>query len=107
MDMIRGVIENTVPLAMFNKGLAGKIFDEVKRCGAKVVLKNNAAECVLLSPEQYVRMVDELNDARLLATANERMSAFDPTNVITQEQFDRDFGIKPDDLNNGKEIEFE
>lgn len=52
-------------------------------------------------------MVDELNDARLLATANERMSAFDPTNVITQEQFDRDFGIKPDDLNNGEEIEFE
>ena len=48
MDIIRGVIENTVPLAMFNKGLAGKIFDEVKRCGAKVVLKNNAAECVLL-----------------------------------------------------------
>lgn len=62
---------------------------------------------MLLSPEQYVRMVDELNDARLLATANARMAAFDPSHVITQEQFDRDFGIKADDLNNGEEIEFE
>ena len=52
-------------------------------------------------------MVDELNDARLLATANARMAAFDPSHVITQEQFDRDFGIKADDLNNGEEIEFE
>jgi len=49
MDAIRGAIENTVSISLFNKGLAGRIFEEVKRCGAKVVMKNNSAECVLMS----------------------------------------------------------
>ena len=53
MVNIASAIRNTVPISMFNRGLAGKIFDEVKQSGAKVVMKNNAAECVLLSPEEY------------------------------------------------------
>lgn len=47
---IRSAIENTISISQFNRGLAGKIFDEVKRYGAKVVMKNNSPECVLLSP---------------------------------------------------------
>ena len=54
MKSIRSAIENTVSISLFNKGLAGKIFDEVKLSGAKVVMKNNSAECVLLSPEESV-----------------------------------------------------
>ena len=107
MDIIRGVIENTVPLAMFNKGLAGKIFDEVKRCGAKVVLKNNAAECVLLSPEEYVKLMDEVNDARLLNTADERMQNFNPANLISGEELYKDLGITKADLDAIGEVEFE
>ena len=45
---------------------------------AKVVMKNNAAECVLMSPQEYVQLIDEVNDARLLAEAAERMTHFDP-----------------------------
>ena len=62
---IRSAIENTIPISSFNRGLAGKIFEEVKRQGAKVVMKNNAPECVLLSPEEYINLLDEVNDARL------------------------------------------
>ena len=54
MVNIASAIRNTVPISLFNRGLAGKIFNEVKQSGAKVVMKNNAAECVLLSPEEYV-----------------------------------------------------
>ena len=61
MDTIRGAIENTVSISQFNKGLAGRVFEEVKRCGAKVVMKNNMAECVLMSPAEYVRLMDEVN----------------------------------------------
>ena len=64
MDAIRGAIENTVSISLFNKGLAGRIFEDVKRYGAKVVMKNNSAECVLMSPEEYVHLMDEVNDAR-------------------------------------------
>ena len=41
-------IQNTVPISQFNRGLAGQIFEDVKTHGAKVVMKNNVAECVLL-----------------------------------------------------------
>ena len=67
MDAIRGAIENTVSISLFNKGLAGRIFEDVKRYGAKAVLKINGAQCILMAPEEYVRLMDEVNDARLLA----------------------------------------
>lgn len=80
MTSVMSAIKNTVPITQFNRGLAGKIFEEVKQTGAKVVMKNNTAECVLLSPEEYVRLMDELNDARLLAVASERMAHYDRRN---------------------------
>ena len=57
MASVMSAITNTVPITQFNRGLAGKIFDEVKQCGAKVVMKNNTAECVLISPDEYVRLM--------------------------------------------------
>lgn len=104
---IRSVIENTIPISQFNRGLAGKIFEEVKRHGAKVVMKNNSPECVLLSPEEYIHLLDEVNDARLLATATQRMSAFNSSTVISQEQVDREFGFSPTDYEETDGIEFE
>ncbi len=69
MANITSAIRDTVSISLFNRGLAGKIFDEVKQSGAKVVMKNNSAECVLMSPEEYVKLMDEVNDARLLSLA--------------------------------------
>lgn len=104
---IRSAIENTISISQFNRGLAGKIFDEVKRYGAKVVMKNNSPECVLLSPEEYIRLLDEVNDARLLASAAQRMSTFNPSTVISQEQVDQEFGFSPSDYEETDDIEFE
>lgn len=104
---IRSAIENTIPISQFNRGLAGKIFDEVKRHGAKVVMKNNSPECVLLSPQEYIHLLDELNDARLLATATQRMSNFSLSSVISQEQVDQEFGFSPEDYEQTDDIEFE
>lgn len=104
---IRSVLENTIPISQFNRGLAGKIFDEVRRHGAKVVMKNNSPECVLLSPEEYLRLLDETEDARLLAAATQRMSHFNPSTVISQEQADRELGFTPDDYEDTSDIELE
>ena len=98
MASVMSAITNTVPITQFNRGLAGKIFDEVKQCGAKVVMKNNTAECVLISPDEYVRLMDELNDARLLAVASERMAHFDPSTLISEEEMNRRLGVTDDDL---------
>ena len=104
---IRSVLENTIPISQFNRGLAGKIFDEVKRHGAKVVMKNNSPECVLLSPEEYIRLLDEANDAKLLATATQRMSHFNPSNLISQKQVDQELGFTSGDYSDTDDIELE
>ena len=107
MDAIRGAIENTVSISLFNKGLAGRIFEDVKRYGAKVVMKNNSAECVLMSPEEYVRLMDEVNDARLLAEASARMSHFDPAKLLSDHQIYEALGLSPEDYTDTSEVEFE
>ena len=107
MNSIRSAIENTISISLFNRGLAGKIFDDVKTQGAKVVMKNNVPDCVLLSPDEYIRLLDEADDARLLNAATERMSHYDPATLITQVQVDQEFGFSPSDYENTDDISFE
>ena len=107
MASVVSAIRDTVPIALFNRGLAGKVFEEVKRTGAKVVMKNNAAECVLLSPEEYTRLMDELNDARLLSLASERMASFNPDTLISEEEMDRRLGMTEEEIDGADEVEFE
>lgn len=107
MTSVMSAIKNTVPITQFNRGLAGKIFEEVKQTGAKVVMKNNTAECVLLSPEEYVRLMDELNDARLLAVASKRMAHYDPSKLISEEEMNRRLGVTEDDLKDFESVEIE
>ena len=107
MASVVSAITNTVPITQFNRGLAGKIFEDVKRSGAKVVMKNNAAECVLLSPEEYVRLMDEVNDARLLAVATERMAHYDPSTLISEEEMNRRLGMTAADLADFDEVDIE
>ena len=107
MPNITSAIRDTIPISLFNRGFAGKIFDEVKQVGAKVVMKNNTAECVLMSPDEYIRLMDELNDARLLAIAAERMAHFDPATAIPGEEVYSSLGITREDIDACGEVEFE
>lgn len=107
MSSVMSAIQNTVSISQFNRGLAGKIFEDVKHCGAKVVMKNNTAECVLLSPAEYVSLMNEVNDARLLAAATERMAHFDATKLVSQADVDTEFGFTDADLADTDEVEFE
>ena len=107
MANVISAITNTVPITQFNRGYAGKIFEEVKKSGAKVVMKNNAAECILLSPDEYVKIMDELNDMRLLAIANQRMLNSDSATWISDEEMNKRFGISEEDLKGFEEVEIE
>lgn len=104
---IASAIRDTIPISLFNKGLAGKIFEDVKKSGAKVVMKNNAAECVLLSPDEYLRLIDEVNDARLLSLAAERMADFDPAATVPAEALYKELGISQEDMDAVGEVEIE
>ena len=107
MASVVSTIKNTVPISQFNRGLAEKIFEDVKQSGTKVVMKNNVVECVLISPEEYVRLMDEVNDARLLSVASERMAHFDPATLISEEEMNRRLGITKDDLAGFDEVDIE
>ena len=107
MPNVASAIRDTVPISSFNRGLAGKSFEDVQRSGAKVVMKNNAAECVLLAPDEYVRMIDELEDARLLAIAMERMAHYDPSKTLSREEVDARLGFTGEDLIGWEDVEFE
>ena len=107
MPDMTNAITNTVSISVFNRGLAGKVFEDVKRSGAKVVMKNNAAECVLLSPDEYVKLMDEVNNARLLALATERMAAFDAKKTVSEAEVLKKFGISPDDIADADGVDIE
>lgn len=107
MPNIASAIKNTISISLFNRGLAGKIFEEVKQCGAKVVMKNNTAECVLLSPDEYLRLMDEVNDARLLAMATARMAKADPSSFVPADRLYAEMGITQADLDAIGEVDIE
>ena len=107
MQSVLSAITHTVSISQFNRGLAGKIFSDVKQTGPKVVMKNNEAEVVLLSPDQYVELMDLLNDYELLAIAAERLEHFNPVSLISEEEMDRRLNISREDLDSVGEVEFE
>ena len=107
MPDMTNAITNTISISLFNRGLAGKVFEDVKKCGAKVVMKNNAPECVLLSPEEYVKLMDEVNDARLLTLASERMANYDISKTVSEDDVMKELGITADELADADKVELE
>ena len=68
-----------VPISMLNKGGAGKIIEEVKRDGIRVIVKNNAPECVMISVEEYDNYVKERSIPKIIPQtkeAQEKRKAF-------------------------------
>lgn len=107
MSSVLSAIENIVPISQFNRGLAGKIFSDVKKHGPKVVIKNNSAEAVIVSPAEYVEIQDELNDYLLLTLAVERMANCNPNTLISQKDMAKRMNITAQDLDSVDEAEFE
>ncbi|MDR0294076.1 MAG: type II toxin-antitoxin system Phd/YefM family antitoxin [Oscillospiraceae bacterium] len=100
LDIIaaNNALDAFVPISRFNRGEAGRIFDEVRSAGCKIVVKNNAPVCVLLAPEQYREMMDLIEDHYLLALAEERMKNGSGVTYPAAEVYAR-LGIKEDELN--------
>lgn len=109
MEKLALALKNTIPISLFHKGMAGKIFKSVKESGSKIVMKNNVPECVLLSPESYLEMTEKLENAELLALAMQRIEngAFKDTRDFDEVM--KEVHIASEALNNidESEVEFE
>lgn len=60
-----------------------------------------------MSPEEYISLVDELNDAKLLAEATLRMQNADLSKAIPREEVLRRLGITQADLDEMDDVEIE
>ena len=91
------ILDLTIPITRFNKGEASKIFDEVRSSGCKIVIKNNKPACVLISPDKYREMMDELEDVKLYDLVAERLKNDTGVTIPAVEVY-RELGIEANDL---------
>lgn len=68
------MINAIIPISRFNKGEAGKIIDEVKAEGAKVIVKNNNPECVIISVCDYDNLVEEAQKPKQIIQTPEEIA---------------------------------
>lgn len=87
--------------------MAGQIFSDVRTNGTKVVMKNNQAEAVIMSPDKYVELMDMLEEYHDIIMAAKRLNQLDPSTLIPLEEIDREFGITKEELEATDDVEFE
>ena len=100
-------LENMIPISLFNRGQAGKIFSEVKKGISKVVIKNNEPEAVLLSPQEYKRLMDMAEDYELIQLTLERLEQEDFSRTISGKDMMSELGITQEEIDAMEDVEFE
>jgi hypothetical protein len=107
MSEIASIIQGIIPISSFNRGQAGKIFDEVKSGSTKVVVKNNEPESILISPQKYIDLLQKLEDMEDIVLAMEREnSAFDEPSVGFDELL-KEAGLTREELSSMGDVEFD
>lgn len=107
MENLTAAIDRTVSISQFHKGMAAQVFSDVRKSGAKVVIKNNEPECILMSPAEYMDFMEELADARLELLALQRIAKGALEHTSTQKEVMESFGITEEDLAELEEVEIE
>ena len=107
MVNLTSAINHTIPISQFHKGMAAQIFSDIQKSGAKVVIKNNEPECILISPADYMDFMEELADTRLELLALRRIANGALEHTSTQKEVMESFGITEDDLAAMEEVEIE
>ena len=99
------VLNRLVPITSFNKGHASKIFERARSAGPLFVLKNNAPEAVIVSPEDYERMSEAEENYALLLEAAERLEANAGHPGVPMADVMAEFGITDTDLDARDDVE--
>lgn len=107
MVNLTGAINHTIPISQFHKGMAAQIFSDVRKYGAKVVIKNNEPECVLMSPADYMDFMDDLANTKLELLALQRVANGALDHTSSQSEVMESFGITKKDLADMEEVEIE
>lgn len=90
---------NFIPISRFNGRKASRIFEEVRTEGTKIVLQHNKPVGVILAPEVYLALLEQLEELNLLVVANERITHGSHETVSFPDALSR-LGLTQDDLVN-------
>ena len=102
------LITSAVSISDFNRGKAGKIFDDLNKKGTMLVIKNSQPEGVLMSLKEYVKLMDELEDLRITVIAAERLMNKDPDKkTYSWNEMMQKLGVTQEDIDNAEEDEIE
>ncbi|MBQ9664131.1 MAG: type II toxin-antitoxin system Phd/YefM family antitoxin [Oscillospiraceae bacterium] len=108
MDALVSTMSHLISVSAFNKGEAGAIFSSVKKTNEpKLVLRRNEPECILISPAQYTKLMEELEDLRDYKLAMERLAANQGKPTISFDEILREEGLSREDLEAMEDVEFE
>ena len=61
----------------------------------------------MVPPDEYVEIMESLNDYLLLSMTVDRISSYDLDALISEEEMDRRLGITQEELDETEEAEFE
>ena len=106
MIAMQHINDHIVPITRFNKGEANKIFDEVSRDGFRYVVKNNQVKCILISPDAYDRLIDEIEDYYDAKWAEERLSQKSGETISMKEMAGK-YSINEEDLKRIPDVKIE
>ncbi len=106
LNSIRNLDNDIVTISAFNKGQAGRIFDEVEHEGHKVVFKNNKRKAIILSPSLYDALIEMLSDQLLAEEADRRMAESSGKETTISELMEN-AGITEKDLEGWEDVEID
>lgn len=101
------IMDCLVPISLFNKGQATKIFNRLRETKELFVLKNNQPSAVILSPEEYTRLTEIEENYMLLLEATNRLEENGTKPAVSMESVMADLGISEKDLEGAEEVEIE
>ena len=101
------LLKSLVSITRFNKGQASKIFDRLKTERRIIVLKNNVPSAIILSPDEYMRLLEIEEDSILLKLAEQRLANYKPGDGILYEEALGQMGLTHKDVENAEDVEIE
>ena len=98
------LLDSLIPITLFNRGQASRIFDRLRTENRLIVLKNNQPAAVILSPQEYNRLSEMEEDYVLFLEATSRLSNDNTDHLIKMKEMLDMLKIKEEDLDDIEDV---
>ena len=94
---VASVLENMYPVSDLSRGKASSILASVADSSPAIIVKNNKPYRVVMTVDEYLRIMEHFEDEYLEELALERLKANEGKEFISWDDMLRRFGLDPDD----------